>query len=647
MAFAASRKDPGTGQVYTYTKNWDSYMIYGCTCDAGYSGYDCSEQDCPLGDDPLTLGSEEIQVFKCELTPPANQFALQYKGLTTPMIAATATRDVIDAALRTLFSMQDYQLTMYGSSSTVCGGDSVVQIKFMQEFGVPQHLIAVDASGNAIANSYILFSYDSTVQLSTLAQSPFTGVPGTKENIPCSGRGSCDTTTGYCTCYTGFATGDGNLVPGVRGDCSYPADPIASCPGDTIECSGHGVCNGYPTYTCTCDNGWASGDCSERLCPVGYDWFAQPTADDTAHFTRSECSNKGTCDRESGTCQCQEMFEGDACERMTCPGRTPCNGHGVCTTMSGLAEYHETNGESDPKSYGLIPNKKETWDFKMVYGCACDENWMGYDCSKRVCPYGDDSTQYYTSSSANTNNKVLKQLEVQSIRCEPTVSPAPVLGTYGFTLTFRDATTPLILSNTKISAIQGILEALPTIDNVEVSSSTNDLTDNVCGAGAWIHITFHSPSGDVPQLHLTFDNPAHFDVAGTQVFNYYTGTGDYVECSGRGLCDRYTGTCQCFIGYGSSDGGGLKGPLNDCGYRLPYDPVLEFSDIQKLRGEFRPSTVRRHGWDEELDTIDRERQRETERGLGRRHYRPRGDLGFERDWDQERRDGEVERRVRW
>jgi hypothetical protein len=37
----------------TYTEPWDKEKIYGCLCDEGYSGYDCSLSECAVGDDPL------------------------------------------------------------------------------------------------------------------------------------------------------------------------------------------------------------------------------------------------------------------------------------------------------------------------------------------------------------------------------------------------------------------------------------------------------------------------------------------------------------------------------------------------------------------------------------------------------------------
>ena len=54
MKYFASLKDPGEGTVFQYATIWDSEKIYGCKCDEGYSGPDCSLRMCPMGDDPLT-----------------------------------------------------------------------------------------------------------------------------------------------------------------------------------------------------------------------------------------------------------------------------------------------------------------------------------------------------------------------------------------------------------------------------------------------------------------------------------------------------------------------------------------------------------------------------------------------------------------
>ena len=33
---------------------WDAGMMHGCNCDDGYFGPDCSQKECPKGDDPFT-----------------------------------------------------------------------------------------------------------------------------------------------------------------------------------------------------------------------------------------------------------------------------------------------------------------------------------------------------------------------------------------------------------------------------------------------------------------------------------------------------------------------------------------------------------------------------------------------------------------
>ena len=81
--------------------------------------------------------------------------------------------------------------------------------------------------------------------------------------VPC-GNGAC--VTGLCECYTGFYSSDGYNNPGSKSDCGAALDPVASCPGRPLECSGHGKCNDYPEYQCACDVGWTGGDCSERTC---------------------------------------------------------------------------------------------------------------------------------------------------------------------------------------------------------------------------------------------------------------------------------------------------------------------------------------------------------------------------------------------
>lgn len=129
--------------------------------------------------------------------------------------------------------------------------------------------------------------------------------------------------------------------------------------------------------------------------------------DNTAH-NYMECSNKGYCDRTTGTCGCFAGYEGSACQRASCPSTSAgvCSGHGTCETISTLAAND-----------GL--NIYKLWDEKSTMGCQCDGGYAGADCSERICKFGDDplysddyntvrfanfTYQFYTESQAETNS---------------------------------------------------------------------------------------------------------------------------------------------------------------------------------------------------------------------------------------------------
>lgn len=143
-------------------------------------------------------------------------------------------------------------------------------------------------------------------------------------------------------------------------------------------CSGHGSC--HRNAKCTCYNrpdgepAWTEVDCSARTCPKGAAWVAVATAANEAH-PKVECSNKGYCNRKSGTCECFDNYDGVACERTVCPN--DCNGNGICYSQKLLAEEAS-------KTYST------PWDAHKITGCVCDAGYRGPDCSLQECPTGPD-----------------------------------------------------------------------------------------------------------------------------------------------------------------------------------------------------------------------------------------------------------------
>lgn len=106
----------------------------------------------------------------------------------------------------------------------------------------------------------------------------------------------------------------------------------------------------------------------------------------SAHEYR-ECSNKGICDRTTGTCGCFEGYEGSACQRASCPSNANgvCSGHGTCKTIQEIAEAD-------------FNNIYELWDQDSTMGCSCDPGYEGPDCSQRQCKFGVDP--YYRDNNA-------------------------------------------------------------------------------------------------------------------------------------------------------------------------------------------------------------------------------------------------------
>ena len=166
----------------------------------------------------------------------------------------------------------------------------------------------------------------------------------------CSNHGTCDFSTGVCTCNTGYF-GKG---------CERMLN--VDCPND---CSGHGRCSQTLTdgpSICHCSPGYSGIDCSVGRCI-------------------NDCSGHGTClTKPDLYCQCNFGFVGVDCSRKVCPN--DCSGHGycndgICTCISGYSGYDCASGAcpSDCHGHGVCHNHK----------CHCDAGFGGEDCSDEIC----------------------------------------------------------------------------------------------------------------------------------------------------------------------------------------------------------------------------------------------------------------------
>lgn len=380
------------------------------------------------------------------------------------------------------------------------------------------------------------------------------------------------------------------------------AGALAECPN---ACSGHGLCS-TSTDHCQCFAGWEANDCSQRTCPYGYAFADSPNGDtnydgdlsdvvsysvsaysfdiwethagqeygikattatgatpvnraatearklqnDEGHFWK-QCSGRGACDVATGNCQCDEGYEGVACQRQACPGN--CNGHGRCMNMREAAV-------AGGYAYDL-------WDARKNQVCVCDRGYSGIDCTQRLCPRGDDPI-----GGAGTN-----EVQYVDVGCGGGLTPNTVAGFfrlnvtdyYGFTwqtgmVPFFDVdATPASNRWTATEAAGNLTAALQALPNDVMKDAVVTAVDTVSGsAGTRFSITFPTV-GDYAAVAIDKFYTYASDTGGCSAFTAVGETNsvnvvgvttggtssELEECSGRGLCDYTTGVCKCFAGY--------------------------------------------------------------------------------------------------
>jgi len=359
------------------------------------------------------------------------------------------------------------------------------------------------------------------------------------------------------------------------------------------HCSGHGTCN--TDDVCTCYDNWGigqahdSGDCSERVCPYELAWVDVPNKNGKFH-KYAECSGRGLCDRATGECQCFDGYEGKGCARTTCPN--DCSGHGTCEYIDDMSfgatwtDYDVKGFHTDSKTFEF-----SSWDAGKTRGCVCDATYGDVDCSKRMCPYGNDILDVRDDLSANMKYQVQDLVFVANenrtaYANTPADNVRPLHGET-FALTFTSklnetfTTIPIVFDtedtdDMKVD-IQLALLSLPNkvIDGLTVSvtkGSTDMIRDDDGNAAnlvvtdmVTVSVTFTGPSVQGPQHFLEVHDyecssgctPKLTGLSLNYKYDYYnsniteTTLADWnsYECGRRGKCDYETGLCQCFAGY--------------------------------------------------------------------------------------------------
>merc|ERR1719502_1419452 len=222
-----------------------------------------------------------------------------------------------------------------------------------------------------------------------------------------------------------------------------------------------------------------------------------PNSDaEEGHFYM-ECSNKGICDRKTGTCDCFDGYTGTACARAACPN--DCSGHGTCESIKELAEMRsfDTNehdvpttrvaGSSAHHSFDASIEESYSynlWDQDKTMGCKCDPVYYGADCSLKKCKYGVDPLFY-------DHEGVIRQTTVVHVgsKGKPRANQATLDDLQGsFKIVFYDVfgekyvTKSIAAKGATAETVKLALQALP---NGVISKNNQDGHHHRCRPGWW------------------------------------------------------------------------------------------------------------------------------------------------------------------
>lgn len=346
--------------------------------------------------------------------------------------------------------------------------------------------------------------------------------------------------------------------------CALVASVNANCDNN---CSGHGTCQ--TDEVCECYDNWGvglghdSGDCSDRICPFELAWVDTP--DNLGAFHNyAECAGRGICDRGTGECQCFDGYEGKGCQRTTCPN--DCSGHGTCEFIDDLT-YKSSWNDDVLKAYEEFGQTfaYNEWDHRKTRGCVCDATYGDIDCSKRMCPHGNDVLDI------RDNLLVDQKYQIQEIRFQAS-DVLDSLESKTFALTFKSrlnetfTTIPIVFDKTDISdMVNDIQLALLQLPNKVIDTVTVSGTEDSSAQQVVISVTFSGYAVEGPQNLLVVEDyecgagctpkidgldlqtrvgRSHSNVTEISLSDYNS-----YECGRRGKCDYATGLCQCFTGY--------------------------------------------------------------------------------------------------
>jgi len=260
------------------------------------------------------------------------------------------------------------------------------------------------------------------------------------------------------------------------------------------------------------------------------------------------CSNRGLCDRLTGSCKCFSSDGvdeyggsdgyGNAGERGDC-------GHAITGTITAC-----------PSKEGLICSG-HGWCDDSTKRCTCEKGYTGGDCSLRTCEK-ELSWFDYPASNDSAHKEVVLCSNMGS--CSRTTGECSCHASFfGAACEFQGCVHQDYANSISTHDCGGHGTCLSMRElALPVSYGTNPNEQSTWDANRMFGCQC-DPGWE------GYDCSLRSCAVGMDPVTLSEGT-----CANNGLCDHDTGHCKCFAGWGSSDGtgSGTVGSKNDCGHRL-------------------------------------------------------------------------------
>jgi len=214
-----------SGRIFT---SWEAKKHQVCKCDPYWHGVDCSERDCPKGDDPLTTTATANEVQTITLSDGDDTstnamtgfFTLTFKDkfngvwTTRPIKGFDGDAAVAATGPAKIRQAKDMELALNGLPNQVIQGLTVsaavaatfktaYTVTFSGEYNSgPQNALICNFAGcnvDGCQPRYAGIGGGSTPECGVVVTTA-----GTREQAVCSNRGDCDEVTGKCICFSGY-----------------------------------------------------------------------------------------------------------------------------------------------------------------------------------------------------------------------------------------------------------------------------------------------------------------------------------------------------------------------------------------------------------------------------------------------------------